>query len=42
MNPFDDENAGMNTFEDYLLWPWFGKGKTTAWVRENDESLFQS
>jgi len=41
MNPLDDETAGMNTFEDYLLWPWYGKGKTTAWVRENDESLFQ-
>ena len=42
MNPLDDETAGMNTFEDYLVWPWYGKGKTTAWVRENDESLFQS
>lgn len=42
MNSFDDKRAGMNTFADYLVWPWFGKGKTTAWVRENDESLFQS
>jgi len=29
MNPFDDETAGTNTFEDYLVWPWYGKGKTT-------------
>jgi|GEM_PF-1513502 len=41
MNPFKDERAGTYTFEDYLIWPWFGKGKTTAWVRDNDNNLFQ-
>jgi murein DD-endopeptidase MepM/ murein hydrolase activator NlpD len=41
MNPFRDEKAGTYTFEDYLVWPWFGKGKSIAWVRENDNYLFQ-
>jgi len=41
MNPFRDERAGTYTFENYLLWPWYGKGKTTAWVRDNDDALFQ-
>lgn len=41
MNPFRDERAGTYTFEDYLVWSWFGKGKTTTWVRENDNTLFQ-
>jgi len=41
MNPFDDTQSGNYTFEDYLVWPWFGKGKSITWVRENDNALFQ-
>ncbi len=41
MNPFRDERAGTYTFEDYLVWPWFGKGKGVAWVRDNDNNLFR-
>lgn len=41
INPFEDEKAGTYTFEDYLMWPWFWKGKNTAWVKENDDSIFQ-
>jgi murein DD-endopeptidase MepM/ murein hydrolase activator NlpD len=41
MNPFDDKKAGNYTHDDVLLWPWFGKGKNTDWVRDNDESVFE-
>lgn len=41
MNPFNDTKAGTYTFEDYLVWPYFGKWKTTAWVKENDNNLFR-
>ncbi len=41
MNPFDDKKAGTYTHDDVLLWPWFGKGKNTDWVRDNDGSVFE-
>ena len=27
INPFNDTKAGTYDFDDYLMWPWFGKGK---------------
>lgn len=41
MNPFDDTKAGTYSHDDILLWSWFGKGKNTDWVRDNDESIFE-
>lgn len=41
MNPFKDMKAGKNTFEDVLLWPFWGKGMTIDWVNRNDDNLFE-
>lgn len=41
MNPMRDEQAGTHTFEDVLLWPFWGKGKSITWVRENGKNLFE-
>lgn len=41
MNPFNEEKAGQNTFEDALLWPFWGKGKKMEWIKANDEYLFE-
>lgn len=41
MNPLKDSRAGTYTFEDVLVWAFWGKGKSIDWVSQNDESLFQ-
>lgn len=41
MNPMRDEQAGTHTFEDVLLWPFWWKGKSTAWIKENSKNLFE-
>jgi len=41
MNPLLDEKAGSHTFEDVLLWAFWGKNRSIAWVSANDDSLFE-
>ncbi|MBP7823576.1 M23 family metallopeptidase [Candidatus Gracilibacteria bacterium] len=41
LNPLNDIKAGTFEHTDVLLWPWYGKGKSTNWVSEHDDSLFE-
>lgn len=41
MNPLKDTRAGTYTFDDVLIWAFWGKGKGMDWVGKNDDSLFQ-
>lgn len=41
MNPLIDKEAGTHSFEDVLLWPYWGKGRGTTWVANNDDALFE-
>lgn len=41
MNPLKDIGAGTYTFEDVLLWSYWGQGRGTTWVGANDDNLFE-
>lgn len=40
-NPYNTQKAWKYTFEDYMNWDWYFKGKTASYIKENQYTIFE-